>query len=709
MELVENMLLRNKDGEIIRIVFVNRFSSIIYVIAMDEGSRWPYTINKEDIFVAMADGEVTLLKEDPYFRHVYEEDLSGAEKQRRDRAYEIITYVLQQVEHEEQIYLRKYRQKVINHSVSVFQVSKNTIKDYLIKYWKGGKVRNALLPNFYNCGAKGRDKKVSEVKRGRPRKYGIKKGVNVDEKMKKIFMISLNRYFYNEKQNTLKTAYELMIKDFFTIEKEEQNGVIIPILKADIPTYHQFYYWYRAFNQLKHEVSKRHGSRVYHQKHRAIIGNSSQDAGLGPATLWQTDSTPLNVTCVSSVNRNILVGKPLLHLVVDVYSRLIVGFNLSFESLNAYSGAMVALQNSMTSKKQFCARYGIEIDDDEWDVACIPNRIFTDRGELNGSQIESAIEGLGISIQNSPSYRPELKGVVEQALNQIQMQLAPHVDGASISGKRVRERGESDLRLKANLTIDELTAIIIKLILFHNNHHVLQDYELTEEMLEAGVEKIPREIWRFGLRHQKGQLRKLPEEVIKINLLQSDTATITPQGLRYKKLLYASEYSLQNNWFESARNNGSKRVKIKFDARDLTEIYMINEEGNLHTLKLLDHLSKYYGKSIDEIEKIIEFEKELDEKSKERELQKKVKLFTDIEEIVAEGKRKTEAEHDSSISKTKKLKGIKENQRMERELQRERLKKEKEEYITPSEEILVENNGGDGLSLFRSLRDRNEV
>lgn len=46
---------------------------------------------------------------------------------------------------------------------------------------------------------------------------------------------------------------------------------------------------------------------------------------------------------------------------------------------------------------------------------------------------------------------------------------------------------------------------------------------------------------------------------------------------------------------------------------------------------------------------------------------------------------------------------------MERELQRERLKKEKEEYITPSEEILVENNDGDGLSLFRSLRDRNEV
>lgn len=700
-------MLQNEDGRVMRIVYVNRLSSILFVIDMDEGSRWPYPIKVEEIMIAIADGEVTLLIEDPYFRHVFEEDLSNAEKQRRDRAWEVISYVFQHVEYEEHLYLRKYRQRAIDHSVANLRVSKNTVKSYLIEYWRGGKVRNALLPTYYKCGAKGKDKRVGKVKRGRPRKYGERKGVNVDEKLRKIFMISLNRYYYNEKQNSLKTAYEFMIKDFFTIERVEQNGVIVPIIDSEIPTYHQFYYWYKNFNQIKNEVSKRHGSRVYHQKHRAIIGNSTQDSGIGPATLWQLDSSPLNVTCVSSVNRNILVGKPLLHLVVCVYSRLIVGFNLSFESLNAYSGAMIALLNSMTPKKDFCLKYGVEIEESDWDVACIPNRIFTDRGELNGYQIESAIEGLGISIQNSPSYRPELKGIVEQALNQIQLQLAPHVDGASISGKRVRERGESDLRLKADLTVDELTAIIIRLIIFHNNYHVLQDYELTEEMLEAGIEKIPREIWNFGLKHQKGQLRKLPEEVIKINLLQSDTATITPKGLKYKKLLYASEYSLQNNWFESARKNGSKRVKIKFDARDLSEIYTINDDGSLHKLKLLDHLEKYYGKRIEEIDRIIEFEKKMEEKSKEKELQQKIKLFSDIEEIVAEGKKKTKAELDSSISKTQKLKGIKENQRTERELQRERLKKEKEEkeYITPSEENLVEIDDGDELSLFRSLRD----
>ena len=58
-------------------------------------------------------------------------------------------------------------------------------------------------------------------------------------------------------------------------------------------------------------------------------------------------------------------------------------------------------------------------------------------------------------------------------------------------------------------------------------------------------------------------------------------------------------------------------------------------------------------------------------------------VIVDIEEIVAEGKRKTDAERDDSVSKTRKLKGIKVNQRIERELQRELLKKEKdfEEHV----------------------------
>ncbi|WP_158541003.1 Mu transposase C-terminal domain-containing protein [Sporosarcina sp. BI001-red] len=710
MDILDNMLLQSVEGNLMRVTWCDRVSSHIYVIDL-EGKRWPYLMMKEAVYGELKTPGIDIMQDDVLI-HVDEDSLSKAQIARRDKAMEVVLHVLEQVDNSQQIFISKYRIKAIKRTATIMQISISTVKNYLIEYWVGGKVPNSLLPSFNKCGARGKEKAIGERKRGRPRKYGNQTGINIDENIKRIFKTSLGRYYYSQKQNSLKTTYDLMMKDFFTIEKVKKDGGKTHILKSNQPTYHQFYYWFKLFNNRKHEISKRHGTRIYFQKHRAIIGNSTDDSGLLVSNLWQTDSTPLNITLVSSINRNIIVGKPLLHLVVDAYSRVIVGFNLSFESLNAYSGAMTALLNSMTNKKEFCSKFGVEIDDNEWDVACIPSKIFTDRGELNGKQIESAIDGLGISIQNSPSYRPELKGTVEQALNQIQIQLAPHVDGASISGKRVRERGESDLRLKANLTIEELTAIIIKLIIFHNNYHVMQDYELTEEMLEQDIEKIPMKIWNFCLRNQKGQLRTLPTEYIRMHLLQSDKATITSRGVKFKKLLYTSELSLQRNWFESARHNGSKRLNIKFDARDLTEIYTINEDGSLHTLKLLNHLSKYKSKSIAEVEQINNYEKEMEVKSKQKELEKKMQLLSDIDEITSRGKLKTETVKDDTISKTRKLRGIKNNQKREREIQREIFKNEKqsEGLYTSSKNMesvtnYINKDNVEELTLFRQLRD----
>jgi len=700
MKIVENMLIRYSNGKTIRVVYYNRISSIIY--AIDLGcERWPYPIKEDELLNSYEDGKAEIVK-DSICNNVFEDDLSKAEKKRRDYAWEIVMFTLKQVDDEEKIFISKYRQTAIRKTINRYDISYSSVRNYMVRYWKGGKIINALLPKFRLIGGKGEEKKAGIKKRGRPRKLNSDQGINVDESIKKIIKVGLNRYYYNDKQNSLKTAYELTIRDFFT-EEVVQNGVKTRILKdtSKLPSYNQFRYWFKKFNDPKKEVTSRLGTRIFHQKYRGITGNSTQDAGLGPGTLWQTDSTPLDVHCVSSIDRNILVGNPLLHLVIDVYSRLIVGFSLSFESLNAYSGAMMALYNSMTDKKEFCKRFGIEIKD-EWDVACIPQRILTDRGELDGRHIENAIENLGISVQNSPPYRPETKAIVEQSFNQITQRLKPHVDGAII-GNKLRERGEVDHRLKASLTIDELTKILIRCIIFYNNHHVLNEYELDESMLEAGIEKIPRQIWEFGLKSQKGNLRTLSEDIIKLHLLPVDSGLVTARGVKYKKMLYASEYSLKNNWFQKARSK-SWKINIWYDPRNLSEIYTVNEaDQSIHKLHLLEHLTKYQDRGIDEIKSIIDYEKVTDSQSMEKELKEKMKLFDDIERIVEEGREKTKRSQDESISKTRKLMGIKENQRREREFHRKLDQREVEDNLIELEN-LTENEPVDELYLFRELQ-----
>lgn len=705
MRICENMLLRYKEGKIVRVLFENCRASILYVIDLDT-NRMPYPLKRDVVVSLYKMQEVSIEDEKGHYRTVIEEELSEAEKSKRDHAWEMIMILLNKVQEEELIYVSKYRERAIKEVSKTFNISYNTMKSYLIRYWKGGKVLNSLLPNYFKCGGKGSEKKISEKKRGRPRLRDENQGVNIDDNIKKMFKIGLNRYYYNERNNSLRTTYELILKDFFTTEQVTQNGVTIPILSksSHLPTYHQFLYWYKKLNNLQREVSSRKGTRVYYQSYRSIIGESTQDAGMGPGTLYQIDSTVFDTYCVSSFNRDLIVGKPILFLVIDVYSRMIVGMNISFEPLNSYVGAMVALANSMLSKKEFCAKYGIDIADDDWPVAFVPKRILADRGELNGKQIENAIQRLGISIQNTPAYRADYKGIIEASFLRLNVKVKPFVDGAVINGKNKIERGQNDFRLKASLTVEDLYKIIIKCILFHNNHHVLSDYIIDQMMLEDEVEKIPVKIWEHGLQNKVGQLRALPEEIIKTYLFPSDQAKISPRGVLFRKMLYASEYMLTNNFFQIARVKGSWSVKICYDPRDLKHIYLFEENG-IQKLTLVDHLLKYSNKSLEEIEQIKKFEQEVDLKSKEKELQEKIKLFEDIEQIVQVGRQKTDAERNDRKSKIKKIKGIKENQRVERLLQRERVITDQQDMNFVGSEKVSTEESEDELALFRQLQD----
>lgn len=708
MEVTENMLLQYKNEKIIRVVYCDRLTSIIYAVDMRK-MRWPFIITKEELISLRNEGLINVLDDDPFFRPVEEEELSLAQKNKREQAWKIVSLIYKLVESEVLIFRSKYREEAIRIAQNSYPVNYTTIKNYLIRYWQGGKIKNGLLPHFHLCGAKGKERAISDKKRGRPRENGPNQGVNIDNTIRKYFQIGLNRYYYNERQNSLKTTYELIIKDFFTVKVEDHKGKKIPVIKdhSQLPTYNQFLYWYRKMNDPKKELIKRKGTRNYFQNYRTIIGDSTQDAGLGPGNLWQVDATPFDIYLVSSTNRNIIVGRPTLYLVIDVYSRYIVGMNISFEPFNSYTGVMVALANSMTPKEDYCKQYGISLDKGDWDVACVPQRVFADRGELNGRQIEEAIANLGIIVQNAPAFRPDKKGIIEQAFEQMNMKIKPFADGIVKNGRTVVERGDQEYRLKANLTLDEFAKIIIKCVLYHNNHHVLSQYVLDEMMLADEVEKIPTKIWEHGLKTMKGQLRTLPENTIKMHLLPTENASVTSRGVRFKKMLYSSSYSLKNGWYQDARINGSRRLKIWYDPRDLSHIYVINEDGEFHKLTLLDHLAKFKNKGIDEVNKIIEFEEVSDHKSKEKELQEKLKLFNDIEEIVEQGRRATLIEKDASLSKTKRLKGIRDNQKMERELQRELIKKEneplQEDKITFTEANTWEEQN-DELDMFKMIQ-----
>ena len=101
----------------------------------------------------------------------------------------------------------------------------------------------------------------------------------------------------------------------------------------------------------------------------------------GPGSLYQIDATIVDLYLVSSFNRTCIIGRPVLYLVVDVFSRMIVGMSVLLEG-PSWVGAMLALDCAMSDKVSFCAQYGIEITSEQWNCHHLPKAILADRGEF---------------------------------------------------------------------------------------------------------------------------------------------------------------------------------------------------------------------------------------------------------------------------------------------------------------------------------------
>ena len=94
----------------------------------------------------------------------------------------------------------------------------------------------------------------------------------------------------------------------------------------------------------------------------------------------------------------------------------------------------------------------------------------------------------------------------------------------------------------------------------------------------------------------------------------------------------------------------------------------------------MEHQNRYKSRTLFEIESLLQSEVRQQQISKDNTLQAKVNLMSDIEAIFKNAEKKTNKEVNSTISKTKKLKNIKENRAIEKQLNRE-----KESFSLPEE------------------------
>lgn len=261
--------------------------------------------------------------------------------------------------------------------------------------------------------------------------------------MKKQFAHVIKQYYRKKEQITLTDAYEFLLRDFYSNKYVEDGEVKYSVWDASIiPSYNQFYYWFKKYEDPQLDISMRKSKKEFELKHRPILSNSTQEAD-GPGTRFQVDATIADIYLVSSFNRSLIIGRPVVYGIIDVYSRLFTGLYVGLEG-PSWIGAMMALDNMITDKVAFCAEHDIYINDSQWPAKHLPEIIIADRGEFEGYSVTSLINNFNIKIENTSAYRGDLKGVIERQFGTINGKIKRKAPGAI--QKEYRERGDRDYR-----------------------------------------------------------------------------------------------------------------------------------------------------------------------------------------------------------------------------------------------------------------------
>ncbi|MGG4546409.1 Mu transposase C-terminal domain-containing protein [Rossellomorea marisflavi] len=648
-----------------RIRIIDIDNPIVYFVELYGDTSMPKKVVLSDMEAEVQSGLLIPIP-DPFAKSYDDKDLTKKQIQKRDEDWKIVSAGWD--EYKETLLSKKDRDAAFEQIAQQHGITKIKIKRIFTRFWLRGLNKNALLPDYMYSGGKGKERKLSaDAKVGRPRKYtSTKQGINITTDVKKQFDFVVNKYYRKKEQLSLTDTYEFLLREFYSDKYYEGDELKYKIWDdSRIPTYHQFYYWFKKLEDPQLDFQLRHSQKEFELKHRPILSNSTLETD-GPGTRFQIDATIADVYLVSSFDRNLIIGRPIVYGVIDVYSRLLTGIYVGLEG-PSWVGAMMALDNMVTDKVAFCATYDIEIDESQWPAHHLPEIIIADRGEFEGYSVESLINNFNLKIENTSPYRGDLKGIIERQFRTINGKIKRKTPGAI--QKEYRERGDRDYRLVASLNLEEFTKIVIHLVL-HHNQKIIEKYPLEKEMIVEQLTATPINLWNWGIANKKGRLQTVSNQIIlRLNLLPKGRARITRTGIKFKGLAYGSEKALNEQWYLKMKNQS---IEVVFDPRSMNQIYIPHSDGqNFDICYLLDTSEQYKGDFLEEIEYYQQLLQETKRQETNKQVESTVNTDAAIESIIKQATKQKKEAPFQPISKSEKLKDIRVNRQAEKLVNRE--------------------------------------
>lgn len=358
----------------------------------------------------------------------------------------------------------------------------------------------------------------------------------------------------------------------------DKNGQVIELELAPfgIVSRRQLTYYYKTRVPIEVRNIRSLGPKKYAAQHRPIRGHGLQHS-LGPGMQYMIDATIADMYLVLAYDRTVVVGRPTVYLAMDLWSRMIVGFHVSFDPPSFDSVALM-LENIATPKIELCARYGIQIDRNIWPCEYLPSSDFVaDRGSdyMKSAAWREVNQSLSVAISNAKAWDPTLRAFMERRFGILPALFQRASFGVVEADSAAR--GAPNYLWDARLTITEFVKRMIRAILRYNQTPIGR-HNAMPELVAAGLANTPLNLWNWGIDNVTGSLRRHSIDEIRCATWPTEPAKPTRSGLEWRGMYYTSPF-VDSNLVHCGARGGAKDVPIRFNPNDPTQILLPGEHG----------------------------------------------------------------------------------------------------------------------------------
>lgn len=656
----------------VRILWIDRVLDRIVLMDLAEPPRQPWATALSEVDTWLSTGAAQRIQLRPP-AYMLQTTLTEAAKVSRDKNWALIADLVDTGVPGAIFQEGAMAPMIIAHTKRIGrEKDRKAIYRALYRYWMHGQVRDALLPNYGRCGAPGKQKVYREGKRA-----GRQPAHTADSDRPLLTLSDIDKSYIqigfalykNNKVKSIQDAYIKTLRRFYTLERKQtgltDDDVTLKPLH-ELPTFRQFRYWgLRAFDDVA-VLRARKGERKWQMNHRPLTG-AAQDGVRGPCHRFEIDATIADIYLVSRYNRNWIMGRPVVYVVVDVFTAMIVGIFIGLEG-PSWNGARQALYNAFSDKVAFCASLGIAIQPDDWPCHHLPQEVMADRGEMLGTAAEGIVSGLGITLATAPPFRPDWKAIVESRFRILNQTTQIHWMPGAVR-ERIRERGERDYRLDATLDLAEFTRIVVASLL-HYNHHAHQPNRLTTGMIAESVEATPIARWNWGMSNGIGEAKSQSLESVHLHLLAREAGTIQAGGIGFKRMMYECHSPDAATWAARARHRGRTGIEVWHDPNSTGKIWVRGESGVFLPCTLRASDDRYRDRRYEEVIDMLAMIDQTSPDALHASLSSRVNLDAQIESTIQHATLAKDAVASGAPpTKSAKLANIRQYRQLERETQ----------------------------------------